>query len=258
MKKNRYIALFAGLSLALMSSPALAYPSADTVLVSGYDVEQGVVLFGVSDIDQEGTDDLTLDCALEGEHSYELGEDDLDEEDDFETREVVDLQNDEGPVTFGYEDVNTDADDYDKDLEVEYGTDTAGEDLGSEECELTAVTIEHPSGGEINHGTIVSTFARLLKGGNGCLIKLFAQSDYGKADYVDDEGGEALTVLLSSHETACKKGPGASLEADDDDSSRGGPPPWAGPKGDRDPDAEKPGKGNKPAHAGAKGDDSGS
>ena len=120
------------------------------------------------------------------------------------------------------------------------------------------MTIEHPGDGEINHGTIVSTFARLLKGGNGCLIKLFAQSDYGKTDYVDDEGGEALTVLLSSHETACKKGPGAAFQADDDDSSRGGPPPWAGPKDDRDPDAEKPGKGNKPAHAGAKGDDSGS
>lgn len=252
MKKNKYIALFAGLSLALMSSPALAYPSPDTLLVSGYDAEEAVVLYGVSDIDQEGTDDLSLDCTVTGEYTYELGEVDPEEESDFETRDVVTLEKD-GPATFGYEDVNTDGD-YTADLEVEYGDDTDGDDLGSEECELTAVTIEHPGDGEINHGTIVSTFARLLQGGNGCLIRHFAQSDYGKADNVDGEGGDAMTVLLSSQETACKKGPGAAFQAegdDDDTSSRGGPPPWAGKKGvEGDDDTSR---GGPPPWAGKKG-----
>ncbi len=251
MKTNRYIALLAGLSLALMSSPALAYPSVDTLLVSGYDVEEGVVLYGVSSIDQDG-EEATLDCLLDGDHVYIA---DLEsEEAESEVTELSEYDSAaEGPgdeATFDSED------DDNEDGPVTYS------DLPDEsDCRLTAVTIEHPGDGEINHGTIVSTFARLLQGGNGCLIRLFAQSDYGKADYVDGEGAAALTVLLSSHETACKKGPATSLQAEGDDDaedSRGGPPPWAGPKQDRAEDAEKPGKGNRPAHAGAKGDDSGS
>ena len=72
MKKNKLIALFAGLSLAFVSSAALAAPSADTLLVAGYDSDQMAVLYGVSDIDQEG-DDVSLDCTVvEGEYVYAL------------------------------------------------------------------------------------------------------------------------------------------------------------------------------------------
>jgi|SRR5665811_127204 len=221
MKKNRYIALLAGLSLVLMSSPALAYPSADTLLVSGYDVEEGVVLYGTSSIDQEG-DETTLDCSLDGDYVYvsdlESGDAENDVTELFEYDSQAEEPGDE--ATFESEDDDS------TDAPVAYS------DPAAEDCGLTAVTIEHPGDGEINHGTIVSTFARLLQGGNGCLIRLFAQSDYGKADYVVDEGAEALSVVLSSHETACKKGPGAAFQAEgDDDDSRGGPPPWAGKKG---------------------------
>ncbi len=220
MKKNKLIALFAGLSLAFVSSVALAAPSADTLLVAGYDSDQMAVIYGVSGIDQEDGEP-SLDCTLVGDFVYELG--DKAEEDATEVavtelwtkdKEAADGKGD--PVEFFEENA----------VEVD-GEEAQGVEYvdATEECALTSVTIEPNGDGEINHGTVVSTFANLLQGGNGCLIRHFAQSDFGKGDYEEVTGADAteeevkvaLEVTLDSFETACnKKGKSDSVDGDDD------------------------------------------
>jgi hypothetical protein len=206
--------LFAGLSLAFVSSAALAAPSADTLLVAGYDSDQMAVLYGVSGIDQAG-DEATLDCTLVGDFVYEL---DAEADEDATEVAVTGLKTkgaddeDDGDVEFFDEDVDTPV----AGEGVLYGTPTEGETVGAEECALTSVTIEPNGAGEINHGKVVSTFAHLLQGGNGCLIRLFAQSDFGKGDY-DEVDAESFEVTLQSFETACVKG--KDKKADDDSSS---------------------------------------
>ncbi len=243
MKKNKLIALFAGLSLTFVSSAALAAPSADTLLVAGYDSEQMAVIYGVSGIDQEGDKSATLDCTLVGDFVYDL--DDKAEEDAAQVavtelwtkdKDAVDGKGD--PVEFFEENA----------VEVD-GEESQGVEYvdATEECALKSVTIEPNGDGEVNHGTVVSTFANLLQGGNGCMIRHFAQSDFGKGDYepVDEESLDAaLEVTLDSFETACnKKGRSDSVDDDDDSESRG----KANAPGQRDKD--KPGKGNGKANA---------
>ncbi len=215
MKKNRLIALFAGLSLAFVSSAALAAPSADTLLVAGYDSDQMAVLYGVSDIDPDDADTATLDCTLVGDFVYEL--DDEAEEDATEVAVTSLKEKDDDKVADENFEFFYEGDDENEGDSVRYG------DEGAEECALTSVTIEPNGEGEINHGTVVSTFAHLLKGGNGCLIRHFAQSDFGKGDHGDlDE--ESFEVTLKFFETACnKKHKQESVDddstSDDDDSS---------------------------------------
>ena len=219
MKKNKLIALFAGLSLAFVSSAALAAPSADTLLVAGYDSDQMAVLYGVSSIDQEG-DAVTLDCTVEqGNYVYALNNgEDLEEGategpvTDLKKKGATDADPDEDVEFF---DENVEADERTASEGKLYGAD------GAEECALTSVVIEPNGNGEINHGTIVSTFSKLLQGGNGCMIRHFAQSDFGKGDY-DEVDAESFEVTLQSFETACdKKVKSDSVDDDDDSESHG-------------------------------------
>lgn len=208
MKKNKLIALFAGLSLAFVGSAALAAPSPDTLLVAGYDSDSMAVVYGVSDVDLESDTTATLDCTLKGVFDYTVG-DATDGIADVETLTSVDQDdNVETPddTTFEPETVVSDPDNDPALSSVDYGAD------GAEECALTSVTIEPNGADKITHGTIVSTFAKLLQGGNGCMIKLFAQSEFGKADYQDAEG--ELTVTLDSIETACAKGKDKKVDDD--------------------------------------------
>ena len=229
MQKNKIIALFAGLSLAFVSTAALAAPSADTLLVAGYDSDQMSVLYGVSTIDQDG-DVATLDCALDGEFAYELDGEAEDDDTEVAVTDLSPLDSDE-PVEFPYED----------------GTGSAVAYADAAECALTSVTIEPNGAGKINHGKVVSTFAHLLKGGNGCLIRHFAQSDFGKGDY-DEVDAESFEVTLQSFETACtknkdKKVDDDSASVDDDDASSGGGK--ANAPGQNKDKSNKGNKGNK-------------
>jgi hypothetical protein len=255
MKKNKLIALFAGLSLAFVGSAALAAPSPDTLLVAGYDGDQMAVLYGVSEIDPEGAETATLDCTVEeGEYVYVLNDgEDLEENateapvTDLKTKAATDGDPD-GDVEFFDENV--------EELDRTAGEGTLYGEEGSEECALTAVIIEPNGNGEINHGMVVSTFAKLLQGGNGCLIRHFAQSDFGKGDY-DEVDAESFEVTLKSIETACnKKVKSDSVDDDDDSESRG----KANAPGQQDKDKPAKGKENAPGqqNKAAKGDDSSS
>lgn len=213
MKRNKIIALCAGLSLAFVSTAALAAPSADTLLVAGYDSDQMSVLYGVSTIDQDG-DVATLDCTLNGDFVYELDTEAADDDTEVAVTDLTPVDPADGKVEFSYED----------------DEDQTGETVlyaDAEECALTSVTIEPNGAGEINHGKVVSTFAHLLKGGNGCLIRHFAQSDFGKGDY-DEVDAESFEVTLQSFETACSKNKDKKVDDDsaslndDDASSVGG------------------------------------
>ena len=257
MKRNRLIALFAGLSLTFVSSAALAAPSADTLLVAGYDSDQMAVLYGVSDIDQDDAETATLDCTLVGDFVYEL--DDEAEEGATEV-DVTGLQEkDDDKVADENYEFFYEGDDENAGDSVLYG------DEGAEECALTSVTIEPNGDGEINHGTIVSTFAKLLQGGNGCLIRHFAQSDFGKGDYGDLDA-ESFEVTLDSFETACnKKHKQESVDDDstsdddssDDDASSDGKGRENAPGQNKDK-ANKGGRDNAPGQNKVKDDDSSS
>jgi hypothetical protein len=225
MKKNKLIALFAGLSLAFVGSAALAAPSADTLLVAGYDAETTAVLYGISDVDQDGDTGATLDCSLVGDFQYTVGEANEDGVADVDT-----LQGDD--TTFEAEDV---VDDDEAPDDITYDDLYGSEDEEGKDCLLTSVTITPNGEGEVNHGTVVSTFARLLQGGNSCMIKLFAQSDFGKDGYEDAEG--ELAVTLDSIATACTKGKSGSVGVEDDSESPG----KANAPGQQDKD--KPAKG---------------
>jgi len=210
MKKNKTIALLAGLSLAFVSSAALAAPSADTLLVAGYDSNQMAVLYGVSGIDQDGDEPATLDCTLVGDFVYEL-----DDEADEEAIKVAVT----GLKTKGADgEEDGDVEFFDEDVEepkegegVLYGTDDA------DECDLTSVTVDRD--GKVNHGAVVSTFAKL---GKGCIVRHFAQSDFGKADY-DAVDSDLFEVTLMSIKTSCDKQKDKdAVSTLDDDASSGG------------------------------------
>lgn len=220
--QKKTIAMITGLALMLVSTAALAAPSADTLLVSGYDADEMAVLYAVSGIDQEGDTEASLDCTIEGTYIYTLlaGE-------EGDTSFVVDSLEpkvEEGddpgePVEFVNETTVEGSEEGDP---IAYGAE------GAEECSLTSVSVGR-DGKDVNHGDVVSTFAKLLKGGNGCLIRLFAQSDYGKK--VDDTDTTDTTtttttvveedvpteVTLSSIGTACDKGKSGEDKGKPDD-----------------------------------------
>lgn len=91
------------------------------------------------------------------------------------------------------------------------------------ECSFHATDVTGPEG-QVNHGSVVSSFVRALKdsgyeGGVGCFVKLIAQSDYGKGDQQvttgeaaesEEDGGETsatgdTTVELTVADTSCGK-----------------------------------------------------
>ncbi len=257
MKKNKLVALFAGLSLAFVGSAALAAPSADTLLVAGYDSDQMAVLYGVSDIDADDAETATLDCTLVGDFVYELDVEANEEDTEVgvtglwsKDKDAEDGKGDQ--VEFSFEG------DDEEGASVRYGTETTDDEDGAEECALTSVKIEPNGNGEINHGTIVSTFAKLLKGGNGCLIRHFAQSDFGKGDY-DEVDAESFEVTLASFETACNN-KGRSDSVDDDDESASESRGKDNAPGQEKKDKPGKGKDNAPGqkNKAAKGDDSSS
>ena len=213
MKKNKIIALFAGVSLGLVSTAALASPSADTLLVAGYDHDQMAVLYGVSSIDQDG-DEATLDCTLNGDYAYVLDSEADDDASEVAVSNLTTVDPEDGVVEFTYEDDEDQSGD-----KVLYAD--------ADECSLTSVKIEPNGSGEINHGKVVSTFAHLLPGGHGCLMRHIAQSDFGKGDY-DELDAQSFELTLQAFETACvknkdkkEKDDDSSSVGDDDDSSGG-------------------------------------
>lgn len=144
---------------------------------------------------------------------------------------------------------------------VAYTLSITGMDEQKEEIE---VDVEGPQG-QVNHGTIVSAVVASLKEqgytGIGCVVRHFAQTDWGMGDQQvkvgeemeDGEGTEDTTETPAQGEESVEKyllevttycaGPGwggderdldeeSGLESEDDDGS--GPPPWATSKKDKD------------------------
>jgi len=175
--------------------------SNDTLLVEGFDPENNTLVFGVSEIDENG-----FDCTVEGpDYSYVTDG----------AGSVISLTKDGQPASFKL-----------AGIDVPYGQ-TSGV------CDLTAVDVTGPSG-QVNHGQVVSSFVHALKeqmkeagvrGGIGCLVRIFAQSDYGKGDQqqgptvIDETVVVSGEVDLTAHETTC--GGPKSDEPDDDATGNG-------------------------------------
>ncbi|MFO7549229.1 MAG: hypothetical protein R6X29_10220 [Acidimicrobiia bacterium] len=140
--------------------------------------------------------------------------------------------------------------------DYEDGAEATEEGVETEEAEPTEVDVTGPEG-QVNHGTVVSAVvASLLEQGYtgiGCLVRHFAQTDWGKETGVGEDGEELVEPseegLLLEVTTACKHGrPGAEdgEETEDEDGEEGsGRPAWAGPPGDNpDHPANQAGKGS--------------
>lgn len=207
MNKQKIIAVVSGLSLALLSTAALAATSDDTQFVSGFDsdAEKAKVIYSVSGLDQEDDTTATLDCTLVGDYEYVLGDETdgtapVDELTSVDTEAEGDGDTTfeyEGVVEGEYEGVIEEPENLDSLDPVEYGAE------GAEECTLTAVTIEPNGNGEVNHGTVVSTMTKAFGPGSGCLTSQVARTDWGKDSYVDAEGDGVVT--LDTLETSCNK-----------------------------------------------------
>lgn len=201
--KTGIAGILAVLSIA-MSGVALA-ATTDTLLVEGYDPDNRMLVFGVSEIDETG-----FDCTVEGSgFTYTV--------DSFGS--ITGLTGTGGAVSF-------------KKGTADY---LYGQTEGA--CDLTAVDVTGPNG-QVNHGQVVSSFVRALKeqlrdagvrGGIGCLVHVIAHSDYGKGDQqrgptaVDETVVVSGLVDLNSHEVACNH-KNDSDEADEGpgNSNRGG------------------------------------
>ena len=198
MNKQKLIAIVSGLSLALLSTAALAATSdPDTQFVSGFDsdAEKAKVIYSVSGIDQEDDTTASLDCGVaSGDYVYVLDDEAPAEATEVEVEELY--ESDEGeqgdPVVFMSED-DTD--------QTEYAYDSP--EAEESNCTQTAVTIEPKGEGEVNHGTVVSTMTKVFGPGMGCLTSQVAQMDWGKDSYVDAEGDGVVT--LDTLETSCNK-----------------------------------------------------
>ena len=178
-----FVGLLAGLSIA-MGGVALA-ATGDTLLVEGYDPENRILVFGVSEIDETG-----FDCAAEGSgFTYTI--------DSFGSITAL-LR---GGAAVSFQKGTTDH---------LYG---ATEGI----CDLTGVDVTGPNG-QVNHGQVVSSVVHAVKeqlreagvrGGIGCLVHVIANSDYGKGDQsrgptlVDETVVVSGEVDLNSHEVAC-------------------------------------------------------
>lgn len=228
--------LLAGAIVFSIGTAAFAAPAIDSLLVEGYDDENQVLVFGTSEVDQEG-DEPTLDCTLEGTFQYVLAEEDttettesvVDEDEDgkkeVSVTEVEELTTEDGgTVIFDYESGDATG--------LDYGAE------GAEECSLVGVDVTGPEG-QVNHGTITSSFVHALQElgirGAGCYIRTIAQSDYGKGDQqitvdgdedtievIEDgtQAEETASVDLASHETSCEHGRSQDDHGRPDDAGR--------------------------------------
>lgn len=138
------------------------------------------------------------------------------------------------------------------------------EDESLEDCDFNATDATGPNG-QVNHGTVVSSFVKALKEegytGIGCYVKLIAQEDYGKGDQqvkvsdledeeepetTEEETEEPTEIEFTVSETSCGKpdhaGPPEDRPEDRPENGKG-KPSWAGKGGKDDPDHPGKGKG---------------
>lgn len=232
---NRRLSALAGLVGALVSSgvawAATSEPNA--LLTEGYDAAEHNLVWGVAEHPEAEGSAAIFDCRIEGTYTYE-----------FEGGKVVMLAGEGGVAT--YQPVDEAAD------PVPYGE-------TGDECVLTVTNVEGPNG-QVNHGTIVSSFVHALKEagvtGVGCYVRFIAGSSYGKgAQQV--QVGEVIPptdpvtsgeVTLATHEARCgdphvdTEEAGASFASSGHGNGHGnghdngnghGKPPWAGQGGGR-------------------------
>ncbi|MEX0946065.1 MAG: hypothetical protein WD064_01720 [Acidimicrobiia bacterium] len=224
--RKQFAAMVGAISVLVAASVGLAATGEpNSLLTEGYDSDNHTLVWGVADHPDSEDFVGTVDCRLEtGSYDYEADED----------GKVVVLTDDQGAA-------------------VQYASTEDGEptDDTEGECSLTATNVEGPNG-QVNHGSVVSSFVHALKAlgitGAGCYVRLLAQSDYGKGDQQvqvpdveEPEGDEVIeaepvagAVDLTSHETTCGK---------PDHAGQGGPP-----EGKGKPDHA--GQGGPPEHAG--------
>lgn len=225
---NRRIAATIGLVGALVTSGVAWAASSEpnALLTEGYDPAQHNLVWGVAEHPEAEGSTAIFDCRIEGTYSYEFEE----------SGKVVMLTGEGGVAT--YQPVDEAAD------PVPYGE-------TGDECVLTVTNVEGPNG-QVNHGSIVSSFVHALKDagfkGIGCYVRIIAQSPYP-----GEEVGTAGEVNLVTHETTCGRpahagqgnphsdaeeaevdGAVDSEEQPGKDKPEGkGKPPWAGQGGGR-------------------------
>jgi hypothetical protein len=235
---NKRLAASIGVVGALLtSSIALAASSEpNSLLTEGYDADNHKLVWGVADHPEAEGTTATLDCQIQGTFTYTVDD----------AGQVVTLVGEDG-LPAAYQPVDETAD------PVPY-------DPTGEECVLTVTDVEGPNG-QVNHGTIVSSFVHALKEagirGVGCYVRFIAGSSYGKGEQ-QVQAGEVIPptepvtegeVTLATHETKC-----GNQHADGDEeltsagngngngngNGRGKPqgagqgrPPWAGQGGGR-------------------------
>ena len=234
--RKQVAAMVGVLSLAVATVGLAATVDPNSLLTEGYDSDNHNLVWGVADHPDSEEFEGTYDCSLEtGTYNYEVGEDGK-----------VMVLTDEGDAAVTYSEPD-DEDDTTTESTVNYG-ETEGE------CDLTVTNVEGPQG-QVNHGTVVSSFVHALKDAGvkaiGCYLRIIAQSDYGKGDQqvnvpdVEegeevDEGEEVIeepetgSVDLTTHETTCGK-PDHAGQGRPEGAGQGGPPEgkgkpeWAGP-----------------------------
>ena len=197
----------------------------DTLLVEGYDPENQALVFGVSEIDESG-----FNCTVEGTaYTYITDGAGL----------VTSLAKDSLAASLKLAGVD-----------VPYGQ-TDGV------CDLTVVDVTGPEG-QVNHGQVVSSFVHAVKeqlreagvrGGVGCLVRVIAQSEYGKGDQqqgptVVDETVVVTTgdVDLDAHEVTC----GGGSKSGEVGNSNGDGHPNGNGNGNRGNGNRGNGNGNRP------------
>jgi hypothetical protein len=155
----------------------------------------------------------------------------------------------------------------DEDGVVDYKIDGEGNVTveGTEgECDFHVTDVTGPEG-QVNHGTVVSSFVQALRdsgyeGGLGCFVRVIAGTDYGQDDQqvkvgdvvADTDTADEGTVVITQSETTCGKPEHAGKP------ENSGKPEEAGKSGtngrpDHAEKPESPGKPDnvgKPAHAG--------
>jgi hypothetical protein len=178
MMRRRMTTMIAGLAALALAIPAVASPSADsgnTLIEHGYDAEKMEVLFTVLDAEE---------AEEAGDYECALPEADPATDGDGTTPTDEELSNAVPVSSDGVVDDDGEAEKDDTDEGAKQDAD--GADDSSFECVLTAVDATGPNG-QVNHGQVVSSVVHALKDmgyrGIGCIVRVFAKSDYGKGDH---------------------------------------------------------------------------
>lgn len=145
------------------------------------------------------------------------------------------------------------------DLEISSQDGTAtvsGAESGADPCVLDTVDVTGPNG-QVNHGTIVSSFVHALNDldlpfkGRGCLVRYIAGSDYGKGEQQVTAGSEPVeaseeptvsSIMLQIEEADCAHGKDkTSVDTSEDETSPGKPDSAGKGKPDQTGKPENPG-----------------